>query len=144
MRLSLSVVRKYAPIRWCALNREHNFDPAHQFKSNSHTRFLGVLSDRKKSLFQRSEMEDNAVLLHESVIRGHHIYKSVWSPRVGEIVSVDREHRNTHELFVCWKEARLLTMLPEKRYWAIVQHLAPRSFTITWCGRGLVLNPRTY
>ena len=42
-------------------------------------------------------MEDNAVLLHESVIRGHHIYKSVWSPRVGEIVSVDREHGNSHD-----------------------------------------------
>ena len=94
-RLSLSVVRKYAPIRWCALNREHDFDPAHRIESNSHTQFLGVKSDRKKSLFQRSDMEDNAVLLHESVIRGHHIYKRVWSPRVGEIVSVDCEHRNT-------------------------------------------------
>ena len=28
MRLSLSVVRKYAHIRWCALNREWNFGPA--------------------------------------------------------------------------------------------------------------------
>ena len=36
--------------------------------------------------------EDNAVLLHESMIHGHHIYKSVWSPRLGEIASVDREH----------------------------------------------------
>ena len=42
-------------------------------------------------------MEDNAVLLHETVIRGHHIYKSVWSPTLGEIVSVDREHGNTHD-----------------------------------------------
>ena len=37
------------------------------------------------------------VLLHESVIRGHHVYKSVWSLRLGEIVSADREYGNTHD-----------------------------------------------
>ena len=42
-------------------------------------------------------MKDNAVLLHESIIRDHHIYESVWSPTLGEIVSVDREHENTHD-----------------------------------------------
>ena len=83
------------------------------------------------------------MLLHESVIRGHHIYKSVWSPRVGEIVSVDHEHRNTHDRHaVCLlKESAIIDHAPRETV-AIVQHLAPRSFAITWCGRGLVLNPR--
>ena len=43
-------------------------------------------------------MDDNVVLHHESIIRGHHIYISVWSPTLGEIMSVDREHGNTHDL----------------------------------------------
>ena len=37
------------------------------------------------------------MLVQESVIRGHHIYKSMWSPIVCEIVSVDREHGNLHD-----------------------------------------------
>ena len=54
-------------------------------------------SDRIESLFRQSDMEDNTVLLHESVICGHHIYKSEWSLRVSEIVSVDCEHGNIHD-----------------------------------------------
>ena len=67
--------------------------------SPTHTRdfFMYVWSPRSLPI-QRSDMDDNAVLLHESVIRDHHIYKSVWSPTLGEIVSVDREHGNTHDL----------------------------------------------
>ena len=42
-------------------------------------------------------MEDSAVLLHESVICGHHIYESVWSLILGETVSVDCEHGNLHD-----------------------------------------------
>ena len=41
-------------------------------------------------------------LVQESVIHGHHIYKSVWSPILGEIVDVDREHGNLHDHYtVC-------------------------------------------
>ena len=36
--------------------------------------------------------EDAAVYLHESVVRGHHIYKRVRSPTVGE-------ERNDHDRF---------------------------------------------
>ena len=42
-------------------------------------------------------MGDNAVLLHENIICDHYIYESVWSPTLGEIVSVDRKHGNTHD-----------------------------------------------
>ena len=37
------------------------------------------------------------VLLYESMICGHHIYKNVWSLILGEIMSVDREHRNLYD-----------------------------------------------
>ena len=46
--------------------------------------------------------EDTAVYLHESVVRGDHIYKRVWSPTVGEVLQLTREERNDHDRFaVC-------------------------------------------
>ena len=33
----------------------------------------------------------------ESVVRGHHIYKSVWTPVIGEELSVEREQNNQHD-----------------------------------------------
>ena len=32
-----------------------------------------------------------------SVIRGHHIYKDIWTPFVGEILHVEQEARNLEE-----------------------------------------------
>ena len=43
--------------------------------------------------------EDAAVYLHESVVRGHHIYKRVRSPTVGEVLQLTREERNDHDRF---------------------------------------------
>ena len=38
----------------------------------------------------------------ESVIRGHHIYKRIWRPLVGEVLTLEREEGNTHDRFaVC-------------------------------------------
>ena len=55
------------------------------------------------------------MLLHESVIRGHHIYKSVWNPRLGEI---DCRSRTWHALLITLakkhaliRRVRLLTRL---------------------------------
>lgn len=112
MRLSLSVVRKYAPIRWCALNRERNLDPAHRLE---HTISLSRCEIQEVFMGFNDLTWRITLHLHESVIRGHHVYKSVWSPTLGEIVSVDHEHGNTPTvtLFVCWKETQLLAMLPE-------------------------------
>jgi len=46
--------------------------------------------------------DKDAVCLHESVVRGHHIYKTVWSPTVGEILQLTREEGNAHDHFaVC-------------------------------------------
>ena len=42
---------------------------------------------------------DEAVNLHESVVRGHHVYKRVWSPVVGEILQLSCEEDNDHDRF---------------------------------------------
>ena len=33
----------------------------------------------------------------ESVVRGHHIYKTVWTPVIGEELPVEREEDNQHD-----------------------------------------------
>ena len=35
----------------------------------------------------------------ESVIRGHHVFKLMWSPFVGEILAVKQEKGNRHDRF---------------------------------------------
>ena len=46
------------------------------------------------SIDMRSE---DSILLKESVIRGHHVFKVVWTPRVGEILRIGKEAGNTHD-----------------------------------------------
>ena len=31
---------------------------------------------------------DDAMFSYESIIRGHHIYKDIWTPRIAEVLSV--------------------------------------------------------
>jgi hypothetical protein len=38
-----------------------------------------------------------AVFLHESVVRGHHVFKDVWNPHNGEILQLRQEFGNLHE-----------------------------------------------
>ena len=40
---------------------------------------------------------EDSILLKESVIRGHHVFKVVWTPRVGEILRIGKEAGNTHD-----------------------------------------------
>ena len=43
------------------------------------------------------EIEENAVFKLESTIRGHHISKKRWNPRIGEILVVLREPSNPYD-----------------------------------------------
>ena len=35
----------------------------------------------------------------ESVVRGHHVYKHIWTPGIGEELSVEKEPGNLHDSF---------------------------------------------
>ena len=79
-------------------------------------------------------MEDNAML---SVIHGHHIYKSMWSPILGEIVSVDHEHGNTHDCHtVCLlKGGSIIGHAPRelaKYSWFFLGHNEIITCEVTW------------
>ena len=50
----------------------------------------------------------------ESVIHGHHVYKDIWTPFVGEILNVQQEVHNAEDRFavaVVSTQLKLLTCL---------------------------------
>ena len=46
---------------------------------------------------ESEEMED---CLYHSIVRGHHVYKSVWTPYIGEVLPVQEELGNEHDSIV--------------------------------------------
>ena len=44
-----------------------------------------------------SAAAEEAIFLYESVVRGHHVYKSVWSPFVGEVLDLSCEASNPYD-----------------------------------------------
>ena len=40
--------------------------------------------------------KDDAIFIFERVVRGHHIYKKVWTLTIGEILGLEREPANDH------------------------------------------------
>ena len=44
-------------------------------------------------------MAESEECILESVIRGHHIYKWIWRPLVGEVLTLEREEGNSHDRF---------------------------------------------
>ena len=42
---------------------------------------------------------NEVIYLYESVIRGHHVYKRIWTPTTGEILSVNSDPANRHDRF---------------------------------------------
>ena len=45
----------------------------------------------------------------ESVIRGHHIYKTIWTPEIGEILRCEQETGNTEDSYAVSVVAALLS-----------------------------------
>ena len=51
----------------------------------------------------------NAIFVLSSVICGHHIYKTVWSPSTGEILEAAREPDNPHDHHtVCLRKTEVI------------------------------------
>ena len=46
-------------------------------------------------------MEDMEDCFFDSVVRGHHVFKSVWTPSLGEVLSVKEEEDNEHASMLC-------------------------------------------
>ena len=44
-----------------------------------------------------SSLRETAVYFHANVIHGHHIYKTIWTPTIGEVLQVSKEPTNANE-----------------------------------------------
>ena len=85
-------------MRLCAVGHAHNFRPRPpKYELVQGRSIRGVANVRKsyQLLEKLGEMtsigdSEDSILLHESVIRGHHVFKEVWSPFA--IVSRQVEH----------------------------------------------------
>jgi hypothetical protein len=42
------------------------------------------------------KVSEDSILLQESVIRGHHVFKEIWTPRLSKITLVNQEAGNAH------------------------------------------------
>ena len=56
-----------------------------------------VTNDKNGENDKRPQCQTTLFNLHESVMRGHHIFKGIWTPRTGEIVQVRQEAGNPHD-----------------------------------------------
>ena len=55
---------------------------------------VNVEQTTRTEKMKSTPVSDISIFLHESVIRGHHIFKGIWTPRTGEIVRVRQEAGN--------------------------------------------------
>ena len=87
----------------------------------------------------------------DSVIRGHHIYKDVWTPYVGEELSLEQEHGNSHDFYATTvkKDGLIAGRVPRelsKLFWTFLSNGGQISCEVTGRrkrGRGLEV-PCTY
>ena len=63
----------------------------------------------------------------ESVVRGHHIYKDIWTPLIGEILFCDREEDNSEDSFAISviKDGNIVGHAPREEsriVWYFIEH----------------------
>ena len=70
-----------------------------------------------------------AICIYDSVIRGHHVYKVIWTPYIGEMLLVRKEPANSHD-------GRAVAIVTSER--TVVGHVPREIANIFWCflGRG--------
>ena len=72
----------------------------------------------------------------ESVIRGHHVYKRIWQPRLGEQLALEREDGNSsdrHAISVM-KDSAIVGHVPQelsRAYWYFIRHGGTISCEVT-------------
>ena len=76
--------------------------------------------------------------MHESVVRGHHVYKRVWSPVDGEILQLSCEEDNDHDRFsVSVMKAEFVVghsprRLLSRTVWHFLRHCGKATCEVTW------------
>ena len=63
----------------------------------------------------------------ESVIRGHHVYKAIWMPKIGEILKCKQERGNPEDLYAVsvLKDDTIVGQVPREKsrvVWYFLEH----------------------
>ena len=53
-----------------------------------------------------------------SVVRGHHVYKSTWTPKIAEVLAVRVEDKNVHD---CFAVAVMSTVKESSYGWIMIK-----------------------
>ena len=62
-----------------------------------HVRVIVNVEQTTRTEMTSAPVSDDSIFLHESVIRGHHTFKGIWTPRTEEIVQVQQEAGNPRD-----------------------------------------------
>jgi len=94
-----------------------------------------VTNDATRTEMPSAPVSDNSIFLDESVMRGHHIFKGIWTPRTEEIVQVRQEAGKPHDRNACrlsskpmerWLDMCLAlscwVLLDSKAFWRCLGH----------------------
>ena len=69
---------------------------------------------------------EEALYLYKSDIRGHHVYKAVWNPVLGEVHCPALEEGNEHDRFaICVKRDEIIGHIPRelsREVWHFLRH----------------------
>ena len=52
---------------------------------------------KKKMTSSSSGVSGAALCVYDSVIRGHHVYKTIWTPYIGETLLAQKDPANSHD-----------------------------------------------
>lgn len=68
----------------------------------------------------------STVYTQEGVIRGHHIYKRIWTPFIGEELSLQQERTNRHDYFAVtvMRDGSVVGRVPREfshAYWTFME-----------------------
>ena len=75
---------------------------------------------------------EEAVYLYTDVVRGHHVYKSVWTAVSGEILPLSIEDRNDYDRYaVCVKKGEQIVRHVPREYSRKVWHFLRHGGTST-------------
>ena len=85
-------------------------------------------------------MADEASYLFESVVRGHHVYKRLWSPAIGEVLQLTPEETNEHDRFAAClvKGDVVVGLVPRellRTIWHFLRHVERESYLCGVVGR---------
>ena len=87
----------------------------------------------------------SATFILESVVRGHHIYKRIWTPMLGEILQIELEETNSNDAraITVQKDGVIIGLLPRETA-RIIWYFLKRGSSGVWLDIGMLVDGRKH